>query len=121
MNDELRLQQELVFDTYKTSVGNKIAVLRIEQNVLMTAKEIAKLYGVSVAYIRITLRKLYLQKVLVKKRVSNTLTHRADDGKLYETRYYNAEAIVAVGLSIKSPEAVAFREWVGTADIKKIS
>lgn len=75
----------------------------------------------SVAYIRITLRKLYLQKVLVKKRVSNTLTHRADDGKLYETRYYNAEAIVAVGLAIKSPEAVAFREWVGVSGVKSIA
>jgi hypothetical protein len=121
MNDELRLQKELVLGTYEDAVGNKIAVVKIENNVLMTAKEIAKLYGVSVAYVRITLHKLYLRKVLVKKRVSNTLTHRADDGKLYETRYYNAEAIVAVGLAIKSVEAERFMEWLGVLDAKKIS
>jgi hypothetical protein len=112
MSDEIRLISQATGDTYSNSVGNKIAVIKIENIVMMTAKEIAKLYGVSIAYIRITLRKLYLQKVLNKKRVSNIFSHKASDGKLYETRYYNTEAIVAIGSSIKSPEAVAFQEWL---------
>lgn len=74
----------------------------------MTAKEITKLYGVSRAYISIKLGKLSRTKALNKKAVSNILTHQASDVKLYETRYYNAEAIVALGLSIKSPEAKVF-------------
>ena len=113
MSDEIRLISQATSSTYSNSVGNKIAVVEIENNIMMTAKEIAKLYGVSVAYVRISLRKLYLQKVLVKKRVSNIFSHRAADGKLYETRYYSAEAIMAVGLAIRSPEAVAFSEWIG--------
>jgi hypothetical protein len=111
MSDETRLISELITNTYSNSVGNKIAVVRIENNVLMTAKEIAKLYGVSRAYITIKLGKLYRTKVLSKKSVSNILSHRAEDGKLYETRYYNAEAIVALGRTIKTDEAERFVAW----------
>jgi hypothetical protein len=123
MNDELRIQKELVASTYTTSVGNKIAVVKIENNIFMTAKEIAKLYGVSRPYITVKLARLYRKKLLNKKRVSNTLTHRAADGKLYETRYYNTTAIVALGLSIKSPEAEHFMKWLGVSDeyVTKIS
>jgi hypothetical protein len=113
MNDEIRLQNQLTFDTYQNSVGNQIIVAKSQNNVLMTAKQITKLYGVSRPYISIKLRRLYRSGALNKKRVSNILTHRADDGKLYETRYYDAEAIIALGLSIKSPEAERLREWVG--------
>jgi hypothetical protein len=112
MNDEVRLISQATSDTYANSVGNKIAVIKIESNVMMTTKEIAKLYGVSRVYITQKLKKLYKEKVLEKKRVSNIFSHQADDGKLYETRYYNAEAIIAVGLSIKSHEAVAFQQWL---------
>lgn len=115
ISDEMRLTSKLTTDTYSNSVGNKITVVKVENNVLMTAKEIAKLYGVSRVYITVKLGKLYRSGVLNKKRVSNILTHRADDGKLYETRYYNAEAIVALGLSIKSPEAEAFQRWIGAS------
>jgi hypothetical protein len=115
MSDEIRLTSELTTDTYSNSVGNKITVVKLQNNVLMTAKEIAKLYGVSRPYITMKLRRLYLNKTLSKKRVSNILTHRADDGKLYETRYYNTEAIIALGLSIKSPEAEAFQQWIGAS------
>jgi DNA modification methylase len=36
----------------------------------------------------------------------------AEDGKLYETRYYNAEAIVAVGQSLKKIEVNNFQKWL---------
>lgn len=121
MSDEIRLVNELTTDTYSNSVGNKIMVVKLQNNVLMTAKEIAKLYGVSRPYISMRLRRLYLNKTLSKKRVSNILTHRADDGKLYETRYYNAEAIVALGLSIKSPEAEIFQNWLASPQGRRIA
>jgi hypothetical protein len=120
MSDEIRLISQATSDTYQNSVGNKIAVVKIENNMMMTAKEIAKLYGVSRVYITMKLGKLYRAKVLNKKAVSNIFTHRANDGKLYETRYYNAEAIVALGLSIKSPEAEMFQKWLGAPTVKQI-
>jgi transcription initiation factor TFIIIB Brf1 subunit/transcription initiation factor TFIIB len=67
MSDEIRLTRELTTNTYANVVGNKITVVKIENNVLMTAKEIAKLYGVSRPYITMRLHQLYIKKVLNKK------------------------------------------------------
>lgn len=119
LNDEVRLQNELTFDEYKNAVGNKIAVARIKNDVLMTAKQIAKLYGVSRPYVSIKLNKLYRLGVLNKKSVSNILSHRAEDGKLYETRYYDATAIVAVGVAMGKVEVDSFRRWLDVGDIHK--
>jgi hypothetical protein len=51
MTDEIRIQNELVFDTFTNSVGDEIMLARLSGDVLMTAKMIAKLYGVSRVYI----------------------------------------------------------------------
>jgi hypothetical protein len=41
------------------------------------------------------------------------LAHRADDDKLYETRYYNTEAVLAVGVAMGKVEAGHFERWLG--------
>jgi hypothetical protein len=111
MNDELRLQNELTFDEYKNSVGESFVVARRDRDVLMTAKMLAGVYGVDVSTVRKQLKEIFAEGVLVKKSVSEVIAHRAADGKLYETRYYDESVIVALGLRLRSEEARAFREW----------
>lgn len=94
MNDEIRLTSELTSDTYKNSVGFEIAVVKIENNVLITAKEMAKLYGLGRPTITRHLLKLYATHKLKHKAVCFILSHRAEDGKLYETRYYRSWLII---------------------------
>ena len=121
MSDEIRIQNELTFDTFTNSVSENILVVRRDQDFLMTAKMLAKLYGVDITTIRKSLRQMFRKKELSKKSVSEILPHRAVDGKLYETRYYNQVAIVKLGLSLRSPEAKSFQAWVeshGCAEIK---
>jgi hypothetical protein len=48
MTDEIRLSNDLVFDEFTSSVGNKILVAHWRGNVLMTAKQIAIGFAVSV-------------------------------------------------------------------------
>jgi hypothetical protein len=112
MNDEIRLQNELTFDEFVSSVGENILVLRRDKDFLMTAKMLAQLYGVNISTIRKALQTLYRSGKLNKKSVSEILPHRADDGKLYETRYYNEHAIVELGLHLRSSVAKEFRGWV---------
>ena len=57
MSDEIRLTSQATGDTYPNSVGNKVAVIKIENNIMMTVKEIAKLYGVSRVYVTQKLKK----------------------------------------------------------------
>ena len=35
----------------------------------------------------------------------------AADGKRYNTRHYNLQAIIAVGFKVNNPRAVQFRKW----------
>lgn len=112
MNDEIRLVSQLSGDTYKNSAGNEIAVVKIENSILITAKEISKLYGVSRAYIAQCLGKFWKSGEFNKKIVSSVLTHRATDGKLYRTAYYNQEIIVALGRFVKTYEAEHFKSWL---------
>jgi len=38
----------------------------------------------------------------------------AADGKAYNTKHYNLDAIIAVGYKVNSERAVQFRKWVTT-------
>jgi hypothetical protein len=112
MSDEIRLSDDIVFDEFVSSVGEKIILARRDRDVLITARELARLYGVDVSTIRKQLKDIFDSKLLVKKSVSEIIAHRAADGKLYETRYYDESVIVELGLRLRSDEAKAFREWV---------
>lgn len=67
MSDGICLVSQMTSDTYSNSVGNKIVVIKIKNDVMMTAKEITKLYGISRPYIIVTLSRLFRNKTLVKK------------------------------------------------------
>jgi hypothetical protein len=109
MNDELRLVSELSGDIYKSSSGSEIAVIKIANDVVMTSKEMAKMFGVGVPVISKKLKRIFSDETLNKKQVSSILTHRADDGKLYRTTFYNSQVIIRVGTMLKSPEAIIFQ------------
>ena len=114
MSDEIRLVSETSSDTYKNSNGSEVAVIKIANDVLTTTKEMSKFYGVSAPTICKKLRKLFADSGVNEKQVSSILTHKASDGKLYRTTFYNSQVIIAVDTMLKSPEAKQFQEWVST-------
>lgn len=113
MGDEIRLISETSGDTYENSSGHEITVIKIANDVVMTSKEMAKMFGVGVPTISKKLKKLFASGELNEKQVSSILTHKADDGKLYRTTFYSSQVIIAVGLMLKSPEAENFQKWLG--------
>jgi hypothetical protein len=112
MSNEIRISDDLVFDDFTNSVGEKIVVVKRDRDILMTAKMLARLYGVDISTVRKQLKDIFASKVLVKKSVSEIIACRANDGKLYETRYYDDSVIVELGLRLRSDEAKAFQEWI---------
>ncbi|MDR2457608.1 MAG: hypothetical protein LBD41_03915 [Clostridiales Family XIII bacterium] len=114
MSDEIRLVSELTGDTYKNSSGSEIAVIKIANDVLMTSKEMAKMFGVGVPAVNKKLKKIFNSGELVEKQVSSILTHKANDGKLYRTKFYNLQVIVSVGSMLKSAEAESFQNWLSS-------
>jgi len=48
---------------------------------------------------------------LDEKAVCRDFRHTAEDGKDYTTRFYNLDAIIAVGFRVNSTRATQFRQW----------
>ena len=120
MSNGIRLVSEISSDTYINSNGSEIAVIKIANDVLMTTKEMSEFYGVSVPTICKKLKKLFADSGVNEKQVSSILTHKASDGKLYRTTFYNSQVIIAIGTMLKSPEVRQFQKWV-TPGIKNKS
>lgn len=114
MSNGIGLVSEISSYTYINSNGSEIAVIKIANDVLMTTKEMSKFYGVSVPTICKKLKKLFADSGVNEKQVSSILTHKASDGKLYRTTFYNSQVIIAIGTMLKSPEARQFQKWLST-------
>ena len=48
-------------------------------------------------------------KKVVENSVSSILEHTAEDGKKYETKFYNLDAIISVGYRVNFAQATKFR------------
>lgn len=85
-----------------------------DENIWLTQKMMATLYDVDVRTINEHLQKLFADGELVEGApVIRNFRITATDGKNYDTKHYNLQAIVAVGFKVNNPRAVAFRKWAG--------
>jgi hypothetical protein len=121
MLDEIKLISQSAGGVYKNSRGLEIAVVKIANDVLMTSKEMAKMFGVGVPAVNKKLKKIFNNRELIEKQVSSILTHKADDGKLYRTTFYNLQVIAKVGSMLKSPETTNFQKWLSLATAKQLN
>ena len=77
----------------------------------MPQKAIAELFGVGVPAISKHLANIFHSGELVEGSVVSVLETTAVDGKLYRTKHYNLDSIIAVGYRVNSYEATQFRIW----------
>ena len=86
--------------------------VRVEdENIWLTQKLIAKLFGVKIPTINEHLKNIFKSEELQENSVIRNFLITADDGKNYQTKHYNLEAIIAVGFRVNSQEATNFRRW----------
>ncbi len=81
------------------------------ETVWLTQKAMAELFGVKVPAINKHLKNIFESGELVEQAVISILETTAADGKNYATRYYNLDAIIAVGYRVNSYQATQFRIW----------
>ena len=84
-----------------------------DENIWLTQKMMATLYDVSVAAINQHLKKVFEDDELHEKSVVKKYLITAADGKSYNTKHYNLQAIIAVGFKVNNQRAVQFRKWAG--------
>ena len=82
-----------------------------DENVWLTQKMMAALYDVSVPAINQHLKRIFSDNELDEEAVVKPYLITAADGKNYQTKHYNLQAIIAVGFKIENERAVQFRKW----------
>ena len=104
------MNNEIIF--YTTPDGNKkVEVVFQDETAWLTQKALAELFGVQVPAINKHLKNIFESGELVENSVISILETTAADGKSYKTRYYNLDAIIAVGYRVSSYQATQFRIW----------
>ncbi len=101
---------EIIF--YSTPDGDKkVEVLFKDENFWLTQKALAGLFDVKVPAVSKHLRNIFVSGELVADSVISILETTAADDKSYKTKYYNLDAIIAVGYRVNSYQATQFRIW----------
>lgn len=99
--------------TFIAATGNqeKAVEMRYEdENIWLTQKLMAELYGVSVPAINQHLKKLQEDGEIEDSVIKHYLI-TAPDGKGYKTAHYNLQTIISIGFKIENERAVQFRKW----------
>jgi hypothetical protein len=89
----------------------KIGVIIQGETVWLTQKQMAELFGVQVPAINKHLNNIFSVGELEEEAVISIMEITAADGKTYQTRHYNLDAIISVGYRVNSQQATRFRIW----------
>ncbi len=103
--------------TYIASVGDDEKTIEVryqDENIWLTQKMMAELYGVSVPTINEHIKKIFDDKELSEDSVIRNFRITASDGKSYSTKHYNLQMIIAVGFKVNNERAVQFRKWANS-------
>ena len=82
-----------------------------DENIWLTQKMMAALYDVTVSAINQHLKRIFADSELEEAAVIKQYLITAADGKSYQVKHYNLNAIIAVGFKIENERAVQFRKW----------
>lgn len=85
---------------YSSPAGNiKVEVTYSDDTFWLTLKRMAELFGVDRTVITKHLQNIFSTDELNEISVCANFAHTAEDGKTYQTKFYNLDAIIAVGYS----------------------
>lgn len=97
---------------YQEPDGKISLEVRLEKETLwLTQKQMAVLFDTERSVITKHLRNVFNSKELDKNSVCAFFAHTAQDGKTYQTQYYNLDAIISVGYRVNSRRGTQFRIW----------
>ncbi len=88
------------------------------ETIWATQKQIAEVFGVNVRTVNEHLGNIFDTDELDRDSVIRNFRITASDGKTYDTKHYNLDAIISVGYRVNSKNATHFRKWA-TATLKQ--
>jgi len=104
------LDSQIVLYTDKN--GNVELRADIEKDTLWaTQDQIATLFKVSIPNVSMHLNNIFKTGEIGRNSVIKDFLITAKDGKQYLTKFYNLDAVIAVGYRVNSKKATQFRMW----------
>lgn len=106
------MSQEIQFILYNLpDEKGKVQVIIRDEMLWCTQKAMAQLFGVDRTVISKHLKNIFDSSELQQDAVCAKFAHTAEDGKTYNTQFYNLDAIISVGYRVNSLQATRFRQW----------
>ena len=95
---------------YKNKNGDIVvdAVYK-DETLWLSQKSMAKVFDVDRTVITKHLKNIFTDGELDKDTVCAKIAHTAEDEKIYQTEFYNLDAIISVGYRVNSKKATEFR------------
>ena len=104
------MSSELIL--YQTEDGQTKIQTRLEnETVWLTQAQMAELFGKGRTTITEHISNVFKEGELDENSVCRNFRHTADDGKTYDTKFYNLDVIISVGYRVKSLQGTKFRQW----------
>ena len=97
---------------YISEDGNvNVSVFYYDETFWLTQKAMGELFGVASNTITYHLQEIFKSNELDENSVTRIFRATASDGKKYNTKFYNLDAIISVGYRVNSIQATKFRQW----------
>ena len=111
MQKNLKIRNSTVeFLIFTSQSGeDSIEVKVADENVWLTQKLIAELFGKSVSTINEHIKNIYREEELIEAQTMNKFGNSEFSKK--PTNYYNLDMIISVGYRVNSKKATQFRQW----------
>ncbi len=88
-----------------------VQVVYRDETIWATQRAMATLFDVDRTVITKHLKNILEDGELEQNSVCAKFAHTAEDGKTYQTTFYNLDAIISVGYRVNSIRATQFRQW----------
>ncbi|MDR4504888.1 MAG: virulence RhuM family protein [Candidatus Scalindua sp.] len=82
-----------------------------KETVWLNQKQMADLFNTERSVITKHVSNIFITKELERKAVCAKFAHTAEDGKVYQTQFYNLDMIISVGYRVNSRRGTQFRIW----------
>ena len=100
------------FLIYQTESGETKLDVRFEnETVWLSQMQMSELFGKSKKTISEHIGNIFKEGELIENSVVRNYRTTAQDGKLYNTKFYNLDVIISVGYRVKSKQGTQFRIW----------